>query len=425
LLASIALLFGILPCAPEITALRIASDETISIGDRAIRYITGIIAGKADLGESTVPSLERLSGLRYESDFRIWIPVSEGNGRLWFSVLNRGEDLSNMAGLRKDVLRRGGAVAWCAWQAKYVSGPHLRLETEDGSIPQAYGLIVVRDFVAFMRYGDGSETVPNPVAGKVNSTFAYGLSQSAWFIRSFVLYGLNTTASGRVFDGLISDGGGASYIDLFRPDSNPSSTIRFTSDTLHPPYGWSELMQRSGTDAKVFALNAESEFYDMMTYMTHRDSPPDNVRVYEFPLGGHGGIGWADCIAPLAEALEKWVCERIPPPDNRMFTLEKRESPRASHLLSEPAELPMLDELGIPIGGVRLPLAEVPTIKYRNPDVPYSVVALTPSELTLRYGTPDNYRRLVAEAVRRLVQERFLRQSAADWYIAKAEDFSW
>ena len=149
LLIAIALWLVALPCAPDITAFRITSDETILSGGRPIRYITGIIAGKADHGEPAVPSLEHLSGLRYESDFRIWIPVSGGNGRLWFSVLNRGSDLS---GLQNDVLRRGGAFAWCAWQAKYVSGPQLRVQTMDGSLPQAYGLIVVRDFVAFLRY---------------------------------------------------------------------------------------------------------------------------------------------------------------------------------------------------------------------------------------------------------------------------------
>jgi hypothetical protein len=108
-----------------------------------------------------------------------------------------------------------------------------------------------------------------------------------------------------------------------------------------------------------------------------------------------------------------------------MFTLERRESPRASHLPTEPAELPVLDELGIPIGGVRLPLAAVPTIRYRNPDIKLSIVRLEPPELTRRYGTPENYRRLVAEAVRRLVQERFLRESDGDQYIANAEEFSW
>ena len=51
-----------------------------------------------------------------------------------------------------------------------------------------------------------------------------------------------------------------------------------------------------------------------------------------------------------------------------MFTLEKRESPRAKHLPSEPAELPATDELGIAKGGVRLPPVEVPVVRYVSDD---------------------------------------------------------
>jgi len=47
---------------------------------------------------------------------------------------------------------------------------------------------------------------------------------------------------------------------------------------VYAPYSWSELMARSGTDAKVFALNAESEYFEMMAYLTHQGTVPDNVR---------------------------------------------------------------------------------------------------------------------------------------------------
>ena len=77
-----------------------------------------------------------------------------------------------------------------------------------------------------------------------------------------------------------------------------------------------------------------------------------------------------------------------------MFTLEKRESPRAKHLPSEPAELPVVDELGIAKGGVRLPPVEVPTVRYVsvNGGAP-KAVPLDKAELTRRYGTPENYRK--------------------------------
>jgi sugar phosphate isomerase/epimerase len=51
----------------------------------------------------------------------------------------------------------------------------------------------------------------------------------------------------------------------------------------------------------------------MMAYMTRHGPVPENVRVYDFPLGGHGGGGtvpWHQCVGPLSVALEEWVAIR-------------------------------------------------------------------------------------------------------------------
>ena len=197
--------------------------------------------------------------------------------------------------------------------------------------------------------------------------FAYGVSQSGRFMRTFLLYGLNTAPAGKAFDGLLANGGGQDTSTCSDRNSDPGSGGTFSAETVHAPYSWSEVMARSGTDAKVFALNAESEYFEMMAYMTRRGPAPENVRVYEFPLGGHGGGGtvpWDVCVRPLSVALEQWASDGTKPPDSRMFILERRESPRAKHLPSEPAELPATDDLGIARGGVRLPPVEVPLVRY-------------------------------------------------------------
>ncbi len=423
------LLCGI-PASAEITGVKITKEETLSVGGKTVRHVAGAISGKAERNEPSVPTLGKVVGLMYESDFELWLPAATGNGRLWFSVLNRGNETG---GLRDGILCRGGAYGWCAWQAKNVdpSKPQLKLTGFAGPIPQAYGLVVVRDFVAFLRYASDTNARPNPVAGKVQFAFAYGISQSGRFMRTFLLLGLNTAPAGKVFDGLLPDGARAGYVDLFRPNSDPGSGGTFSVETVYAPYSWSELMARSASDAKVFALNAESEYYEMMAYMTRRGPVPDNVRVYDFPLGGHGGGGivpWHECVQPLSIALEQWACNGTKPPDNRMFTLEKRDSPRAKHLLAEPAELPALDDLGIAKGGVRLPPVAVPIIRYVSVkgESPKAVL-LDKAELTRRYGTPENYRRKVSEAVDRLIQDRFLSESARakSKYVTDAEKVSW
>jgi hypothetical protein len=424
----VTVLLGVVPVSAEVTGTRITKDETVSVGERTVRHVVGVVSGKAEQNEPGIPTLDKVVGLKYESDFELWLPVASGNGRFWFSVLNRGND---GGGLRDGILRRGGAYGWCAWQAKNVasSKPQLKLSGFEGPMPQAYGLVVVRDFVAFLRYGSDAVAKPNPAAGTVKFAFAYGVSQSGRFMRTFLLHGLNTAPAGKVFDGLLPNGARAGYIDFFRPNSDPGSGGTFSAETVYAPYSWSELMARSGSDAKVFALNAESEYYEMMAYMTRRGPVPDNVRIYDFPLGGHGGGGtvpWRECIGPLSVVLEEWASKGTEPPDSRMFVLEKRESPRAKHLPSEPAELPATDDLGIAKGGVRLPPVEVPIVRYVSDDgKSRKAVPLDKAELTRLCGTPENYRRKVSEVVARLIQDRFLPESARAKYIADAERVSW
>ena len=416
------------PASAEVTAIKIVKDEVIPVGGKPVRHLVGTVSGRADRNEPDVPTLDRVIGLRYESDFELWLPAAEGNGRFWFSVLNRGNDIG---GLREGILSRGGAYGWCAWQARNVARSKLQLTLTgfDGPMLHAYGMVVVRDFVTFLRYSPNTEARPNPAAGKVRFAFAYGISQSARFMRTFLLHRLNVAPAGKVFDGLLPNGGRAGYVDVFRPDSDPGSGGTFSVETVHAPYSWSELMARSGTDAKVLVLNAESEYFEMMAYMARRGPVPENVRVYDFPLGGHGGGGtvpWNQCVQPLSVALEQWACDGVKPPDSRMLVLERRESPRAKHLPSEPSELPATDDLGIPKGGVRLPPVQVPTVRYVADDGrPPKAMPLDKAELARRYGTPENYRKKVSEAVDGLVRDRFLPESARATYVADAEKVRW
>lgn len=109
-----------------------------------------------------------------------------------------------------------------------------------------------------------------------------------------------------------------------------------------------------------------------------------------------------------------------------MFTLEKTETPRAKHLSSESTEIAVTGELGIAKGGVRLPPVAVPIVRYisANGEAP-KAKPLEPAELTRRYGTPDNYRRKVAEVVDLLIQDRFLPESARAKYVGDAAKVNW
>ena len=109
-------------------------------------------------------------------------------------------------------------------------------------MPQAYGLVVVRDFVAFLRYSPGGGTKPNPAAGKVKFAFAFGISQSGRFMRTFLLHGLNATPGGKVFDGLLPNGAGRVTSMCSARTPIPVRAARSVAETVHAPYSWSEVM---------------------------------------------------------------------------------------------------------------------------------------------------------------------------------------
>src|SRR5438105_5063023 len=67
----------------DVTGVRITKDE-IAAGGNHVRHITGVISGAALRNES-VPTLEKCAGLKYESDFELWVPVDGFNGRFWFN----------------------------------------------------------------------------------------------------------------------------------------------------------------------------------------------------------------------------------------------------------------------------------------------------------------------------------------------------
>ena len=422
-----ALFLSPLLASADVTGLKIAKDEWVTLGGKSVHHLAGVVQGVARKNEPQLPTLDHVAGLVYESDFDIWFPA-EINGRFWFSVLNRGNE---SGGIRDAVLARGGIYASCAWQAKNVAPtkPQLRLSHFEEPMPQAYGLLVIRDFVDFLHRAPSTDALPNPLAGKIRFTFATGISQSGRLMRAFLLCALNTTDQGRVFDGFFAIGARAGYLDVFRPDSDPGSGGSFSASTVYPPYAWQDLIARSGSDPKVFALNAESEYYEMMAYMSRRGPVPDNVRLYEFPLGGHGGGGtvpFSICFAPLSRALEQWVCEGTTPPESRMLALQASDNPRVKHLPGESVECPVLDDLGIAQGGVRLPPVDAPIDRFLpKPKGGYSTQPLSKEELTARYGTPQAYRKRVIEALDRLIHDRLLPESARAKYLAEAEKVSW
>jgi hypothetical protein len=70
-----AVLWSGISARAEITGIKIAKDETIAVGQRTVRHVAGVFLGRAERNEPGVPTLDKVAGLKYESDFELWLPA--------------------------------------------------------------------------------------------------------------------------------------------------------------------------------------------------------------------------------------------------------------------------------------------------------------------------------------------------------------
>jgi hypothetical protein len=76
------------------------------------------------------------------------------------------------------------------------------------------GLVATRDFVSFLRNAMSDDSGnPNPLAGNVQKTFSFAVSQSARYVNDFQTLGFNEDEDGRrVIDGVLNWEGGGSDV---------------------------------------------------------------------------------------------------------------------------------------------------------------------------------------------------------------------
>jgi hypothetical protein len=204
------------------------------------------------------------------------------------------------------------------------------------------GLLAVRDGASFLRY---ATTLDNPLAGRIDWTIAFGISQTARMLRHFLWLGLNLDEEERiVFDGVLPNVGGARRGEFNQRFGQPSIQPTPSPGYL-PPYDDTALLanQRAiGGAPKVVQTNASAEYWRGDCAYLHLapdatgDLPPDpDTRIYYFagtqhdpseiealqtPMDGARGryrYNWVD-YTPLLRAalvnLDRWVSEGVPPP---------------------------------------------------------------------------------------------------------------
>jgi Alpha/beta hydrolase domain len=180
--------------------------------------------------------------------------------------------------------------------------------------PFGLGFLGLRDLISFLRH-DAKDPAgnDNPVAGRIKTTLATGISQSGRYLRDFLWQGFNTDKKYKiVFDGMLPLVGGSrkTYTnyrwakpgDYSRQHENhytPGDQFPFGYATLTDPVsgktdGLLKKCTEMNTCPKVFQYDSPIEFTGARASLTVTDGGgkdmaiPGNVRMFYAPGTSHG-----------------------------------------------------------------------------------------------------------------------------------------
>jgi hypothetical protein len=228
--------------------------------------------------------------------------------------------------------------------------------TAKDAVVSGIGLAATRDWLTFLRNATAAEG--NPLAGHVQHTFSYSISQPSRTLNDFVALGFSEGEDGRrALDGILSHTGGGSGDQINYRFGQTGRTERNRQNHLYPegvfPFahqvmtdhlsgktaGRSERCEATNTCPLRFEVNSANEYWVKAGSLLHSDThgkdlkEPDNVRYYLVSGTSHG-VGdindFGNCQQPtnavspyrlhraLLVALDEWVSNGTKPPKSEM-----------------------------------------------------------------------------------------------------------
>jgi hypothetical protein len=303
---------------------------------------------------------------------------------------------------------------WLTLEGGFEPGRIYELSYRTARCPVAgTGLLAIRDTTAFLRHATAAEG--NPVAGTIDRTFGYGVSQCGRFLREFLHAGCNIDEGSRqVFDGVFVQIAGARRGEFNFRGAQPSA--QYGGNGMAPPYAYTptagsgegliDRQRKLGGVPRIFEVNTANEYWRSDAMLAHsdpatgRDLPiPEDVRFYMFAGCQHGpGLPFLTDRQPLTPEqragnhlsilnyspltraalvnLERWVVEGIEPPASAIPTLAEgtaihRDAALATisclagvalpdRALLPETLVPATDADGNDLPGIRLPELSVP-----------------------------------------------------------------
>ncbi len=445
--------------------------------------LSGVVApGEKVEGLGALPTSEA-ADYPYVSAFEIIAPAREAaNSTVLVEAENRGTAVM-IANL--DHIHVPGVIARAVYPRGLGNGflensaiSYARVSWQTGISPgvpataQGVGEVIVRDFARLL--GGDRENLGTGMRGLGHypTRLLGGISQSAWFVDTFIAEGFNVDPSDgrRVFDGAIAIDGTGNWLALNRlAAAQHAAQAPYFAPNARPLLA-RQLLTRPATDPFYVDVANYTDFYRVHASMSDTTDLPAAMRRYDWPsphhpvttpgdaapvfspkrAGGACNNGVAVAVNPtvydsflrtLVIELAHQVGSRdaasargLPPTTLFRLGPAPTSSAHFNPLPGVRLEVPLTARDAQPLGGVRFPATVVPLGKpspVSLPPVITSVItgicgnigqwqALTKSEVARRYGNEAEYLKLYARATDRLISSGYLLASERNSMLAQA-----
>jgi hypothetical protein len=230
--------------------------------------------------------------------------------------------------------------------------------TSIGAPVVGLGYLAMRDAVSFLKYGGADDN--NPTAGEIDRAIAFGVSQSARYLRHYLYMDLNLDEAGRdVFEGVFPHVGGGMRGEFNQRFGQPSKDLPsviaqmfpFTAAASTDPVteetgGVLDRLTERGSATRTFFSNTGAEYWRGDASLVHIDpsgradvEDHPSTRVYHFSATMHGpgiwpptdtqeidgmrgqnllnSVDYTPFMRALLVRLDEWISDGTPPPPSK------------------------------------------------------------------------------------------------------------
>jgi len=420
----------------------------------------------------------------YSSQFELIAPTAPGtNSAILVEAENRGTPLV-LDGINALAIHGPPAEATYAvglgngfLETHHTSYARVQWETHiSAGVPanaQGVGEVIVRDF-ARMLAGDRGRMAAQLSfdPGRYRSLLIGGISQSAWFVDTFIAEGFNVdpVSQRSVFSGAIAIDGTGNWLALNQlAAANGASESAYVVPT-GAPIPARQLLRRPRSDPFYIDVANYTDFYRVRASLTDTSSLPGTMRRYDWPSPHHpvlsakdaagtfaasraGGpcntgvvvplnpIAYFPYLRTLVIELEGRVGAQGPAnvhalPPTTLFTLGAVPASTADFngLPGATLEVPLTDADAQPVGGVRFPEVDHPVGRPLPVSLPPVITTaitgicgnngqwqpLTAAELATRYGSQTKYVSVYGDSLDRLIAGGYLLPSEKEGLLTLA-----